>query len=218
MFSREAETNLDPYFRIVYLLEVIAVLATVGGMLLAWWEGQQTFTLFGLLNRSIDELRTRSPHVLAQPLIVLWLVLPSVLVSGLRSITGVLVVPVSYRWLALAVCGVALIALAHFYINFGEDIPDHSPLKDGTIRAGFWLTTSSTAILALLILSEGAIKPRRDTFAASGPTTTVDDAERIWRGEYQTCPYCGMLNEPGAKSCTNCHNLLFDFTRDKRGK
>jgi hypothetical protein len=69
-----------------------------------------------------------------------------------------------------------------------------------------------------LILSEGAIKPRRDPFAASGPTAPVDDAERLWRGEYQTCPYCGMMNEPGAKSCYSCHNLLFDFTRDKRGK
>jgi RNA polymerase-binding transcription factor DksA len=39
----------------------------------------------------------------------------------------------------------------------------------------------------------------------------VTDAERLWKGDYQTCPHCGMLNEPGARTCYNCQNLLFSF-------
>jgi len=68
-------------------------------------------------------------------------------------------------------------------------------------------------ILGLLVLVEGTIKEPEKTWAAQGPATgvPVDDAERLWRGDYQACPYCGMLNEPQARTCVNCHNLLFNF-------
>lgn len=218
MFDRKARRNLDPYFHVLYAMQLIAVIATAAGLFLAWWGGPQTQTLtaFDLLNQSVDKLHTRKPSIFIQPLVVLWLIAPSIAVSAVRSFTGVLVAPVWYRRLALAVWGIAALALAHFYINYGHELTPDSPLKNGHIQIGFWLTGSSTAILGLLILAEGIIKPP-DTWAVQGFVTggPVDDAERLWRGEYLTCPHCGMLNELGARSCFNCHNILFDFRDEK---
>jgi len=213
----EDQPRLDPYFRVVYAMQFVAVIAIVAGLLLTWWTGrEQAMSGFDLLGMTTDDLEQRSPHVLAQPLVVLWALWPVVVVSGLRGFTGMLVTPVSYRGLALVMWGFSLLALGHFYINFGEDLPERSPLIDGHVSEGFWLTASSCAILGLLILTEYLIRPPyRDPFKSSRvkPSEAVDDAERLWQGQYMTCPYCGMLNEPGARACYNCKNLLFDFSR-----
>ena len=215
MFSWKIKRNLDPYFRVVYALQFVAVLTTVVGLFLVWWDGGDSgaLTAFDLLSRSTDELQERQLTVLAHPLTVLWLLWPSLVLSGLRSFTGILVAPVWYRRLALAAWVAAALAVAHFYINFGDELAANSPLKDGTIQAGFWVTGSATAFLGLLILVEGAIRPQDDPWMVQEPVngSPVEDAERLWRGEYLTCPHCGMLNEPGARSCYNCHNLLFNF-------
>ena len=94
---------------------------------------------------------------------------------------------------------------------------EHSPLKDGVIDSGFWLTGSSTALLGGLIIAEGLIKPQDDPFAGQPPSSgPVDDAARIWEGDYQTCPFCGMLNDPQARKCYNCNNLLFNLMQNDR--
>jgi len=186
-------------------MQLIAAAAMVAGMLLVWWAGEETFRGVDLLARSLEEFKERSPHALVQPLVVLWLIGPAIVMSGLRGVTGALVTPVSYRRLALVLWLVAMLALGHYYINYEEDIPDRSPLHDGTVQQGFWLTGSSTTLLGLLILTEWVIRPpARDPFAAPQESGPVEDADRLWRGEYVTCPYCGMLNEPGARSCYNC--------------
>jgi hypothetical protein len=218
VFSYKVKQNRDPHYRIVYALEFITVLIALLGLALVWWRGGDTYNAFGLLSRSTAELKERDPNVLGQPLIILWLVWPSILVSGLRSFTGILVTPVSYRMLALSAWIVALGALAHFYINFGMgEISELSPLKDGDLQQGFWVTAVPTAILGLLILGESLLKPGKDPFIVKdGPSAPVTDAEKLWRGEYLSCPYCGTLNEPGAKTCYACTNLLFNFMDEKK--
>ena len=210
MFSWKQKSDLDPYFRIVYALQLAAVVATFAGMFLIWWEGIERMTALDLLGRTTDEIERRSPQLLGQPLMVLWLLWPSVVVSGLRSFTGILVTPVSCRRLALAAWLAAMAAIIHFYISLGEDAAA-SPLREGEIRPGFWLTGSATVLLGLLLLVEGLIKPREAFFRMDEPAQPVSDAESLWRGDYLTCPYCGMLNHPQAKTCYNCRNLLFNF-------
>jgi hypothetical protein len=217
VFSWRVKANLDPYYRAVYILQLIAVITVVSGLFLVWWDGVETFTAWHLLDRSLDEIRERSVTVLGQPLVVLWLLWPSVVVSALRSCTGVLVTPVAFRRLALVTWGVSVLVLAHFYVNFGDDIPARSPLRNGEIQIGFWLTGSSTVILGLLILVEGLIKPKEPIFSVREEVTgPVNDPDRLWRGDYMTCPFCGMLNEPSARSCYNCNNLLFNFSDEER--
>jgi len=213
VFEYKVRRNLDPYFRAVYIMQCIAVLAMVAGLFLVWWNGSESgLTALDILNQSTKELRARHPSVIGQPLMVLWALLPCILVGGLRAITGVMVTPVWYRRLALVAWVLALLALAHFYINYGNELYKHSPLKDGEIGIGFWLTTSSTVIVGLLILSEYVIREPDRTWIVQGPAEgPVHDAERLWRGEYITCPHCGMLNELDAKACYNCKNLLFSF-------
>jgi hypothetical protein len=218
VFDWKSRQNLDPYYRAVYILQFFAALAMVAGFFLIWWDspnGDQR--AYDLLARSVKQLRERDPAVIGQPLVVLWLLVPAWMISALRGFTGLLVTPVSYRKLALVAWVAALLALGHFYVSYGAELEDRSPLKDGVIDIGFWLTGSSTVLLGALILTEGLIKPRDDPFAnqplTSGP---VDDAERIWEGNYQTCPYCGMLNDPQARKCYNCNNLLFQFMQDDK--
>lgn len=219
MFTRDFDQpDVDPYFRALYLLQFVAALAITAGMALTWWSGMRDYSAFDLLGRSINRFKEDRLFAVFQPLLLLWLLWPLVLISLLRGITGILVTPVSYRVLALVLWVVALLVLAHFYINFGdEDLSDQAPLKNGVLAVGFWLTSTSTTLLGLLILAEMVIKPQDvDRFAPHGPATMVDDAERIWRGDYQSCPYCGTLNEPGAKTCYSCHNLLFSITDDSK--
>ena len=208
MFERDTGPVLDPYFRAVYLMQIIAVFATLAGMGLAWWRGEVDYSAYRLLNFTLMPLREGDPAVVGQPFLVLWLIVPSLVVSGLRGMTGVIVAPVTLRRLALAVWIVSVLSLVHFIINFGPPATDRAVLGYGTIQPGFWLTVSSTVILGMLIASEWVIRPPLPREAAR----PLDDAGRIWRGEYQTCPHCGMLNEPDAKACVNCSNLLFNFT------
>jgi hypothetical protein len=216
VFSYKFKQNRDPHYRVAYTLQFITVIVAVIGLALVWWRGSDTYNAFGLLGRSTAELKERSPNTLGQPLIILWLRWPSIVISGMRSFTGILVTPVSYRMLALAAWIIALGALAHFYINFGGgDIPERSPLKDGTLQAGFWVTAVPTLLLGLLILSESLLKPNKDPFLTQPPAAPVVDAERLWRGDYTSCPVCGTLNEPSAKTCYNCRYLLFNFMEEK---
>ncbi len=216
MFEFKVKRNLDPYFRAVYIMQLIAVIAITAGLFLVWWDGHMsTLTALDILDQSTVELRARNPRVIGQPLMVLWALLPCIVIGGLRAITGVLVTPVWYRRLALVAWGLALLALAHFYVNYGSELDEHSPLKEGSIGIGFWLTTSSTVILGLLILAEYVIREPDRTWMVQGPSGgPVQDAERLWRGEYLTCPHCGMLNDLDAKACYNCKNLLFSFHDD----
>ncbi|GEM_PF-2460723 len=213
---KQRKSHLDPYFRAVYIMELIAVAATIAGLFLVWWDGRETYTAFTFLKRSADRLMQRDVRLLGQPLIVLWLLWPSILISTLRGITGLLVTPVAFRRLALFAWIIAMLVLTHFYISFSEEVDIHSPLRDGSIQRGFWLSAWSILITGLLILTEYLIRAPEDDFTSQPLTSEpVSDAEKLWRGEYQTCPYCGMLNEPHAKSCYNCHNLLFDFRTSK---
>jgi hypothetical protein len=216
VFNWRDETDTRrPYFRAVYLMQLIAVGVMVTGLFLVWWSGANSQTLFDLLNHSLSKLRARKPSVIADPFALLWLLWPLMIVAGLRGFTGILVSPVSYRRLALLLWVPAMMALAHFYVNFGDDLPDNSPLKIGAIGLGFWLTGSSAVILGLLMLLEGAIKPPDRSYLPRGvPHGAVDDAERLRKGDYQTCPHCGMLNEPDARTCYHCRNLLFSFDRE----
>jgi hypothetical protein len=219
VFSWKTQPNLDPYLRAAYAMQCISVLAILGGLFLVWWQGPaiENLTAFNLFNRSLDDLRERDPKFIAQPLNVLWLLWPAILISAIRGVTGILVTPVWFRRLALVAWVAALLALGHFYINYGDELAKVSPVKDWEIGIGFWLTASSTVILGLLILTEGIIKAPDLTWMPPQPTAKgpVNDAERLWRGEYLTCPHCGMLNELGSKTCFNCHNLLFDFRGDQ---
>ncbi|NDJ74950.1 MAG: hypothetical protein GYB65_01715 [Chloroflexi bacterium] len=209
-----ASGRLDKYFRVVHALQLVAVLAMLAGMVLTWWSNGEEYNLFRLLNESLDLLRQRSFDLIAQPLGVLWAIWPGFVLAFMRAFTGVMVVPVSYRRLALILWGVSALALGHFLVVFGMgDVPSRSPLAAGEVQIGYWLTASSTLILGLLILTEWTIRGPEFSVTPPGQSGPVDDAERLWRGEYLTCPFCGMLNEPGARACYNCKNLLFDFTQ-----
>jgi hypothetical protein len=213
---RKRDHNLDPYFRVVYIMQFIAAWAILAGFFLTWWEGDDPQTVFNLLQRSIDLLVDRDPHLIGQPLVVLWLLWPVFFAGMLRAFTGILVQPVSYRTLALVAWIAAMLVLGHFYINFGDELADNSPLKNGSIGDGFWLTASSVTILGLLILTEFLIRePDPLLVRQRPPSGAVDDAQRIWEGDYQTCPHCGMINEPDARTCYNCRNLLFSFGPEK---
>lgn len=214
MFNWQARRqNLDPTFRAVYALQFGAALALLAGLFLVWWQstvGDET--AFDLLERSLSMLRARDPNLIGQPLIGLWLIAPALLIGLLRGLTGLLVTPVSYRILALVACGALFFALAHYWISFGSTLEEHAPLKDGRIGIGFWLSGAAAAILLLLLLTEGLIRPTEDPFRGQRETGgPVDDVERLWQGDYQTCPHCGMLNQPGARRCFQCNNLLFSF-------
>lgn len=218
MFDWRTRQNLDPYFRVVYVMQFVAALAMVAGGFLIWWDGpHDDQRVYDLLARSMEQIRERDPAVIGQPLVVLWLLIPMWVISALRGFTGLLVTPVSYRTLALVAWVVAMLALGHFFVSYGDELEENSPLKDGVIDVGFWLTSSSTAILGGLIIIEGIIKPRDDLFAQQPPSSgPVEDAARIWEGDYQTCPYCGMLNDPHARKCYNCSNLLFNVSQEDR--
>ncbi len=217
MFSWKVkdESKLVPLFRTVHFLQLVAVLTIAAGLFLVWWKSDSTLTAFDLFGRGITRLKDRDPTGTINPLLVLWLLWPVILVCGLRAIIGMMVAPVSHRWLAFLLWGVAMLALAHFFFTFGNSLPDKSPLDAGTLGAGYWLTGLSAVFLGLLLGLETLIKLPDRPWKQQGPVRggPVDDAERLWRGEYQTCPHCGMLNEPGARTCYNCQNLLFDFDR-----
>ncbi len=106
----------------------------------------------------------------------------------------------------------ASIATPH---SSSDGLPENSPLRAGAIGAGYRLTVLAVVILGLLVGFEARIKLPDRPWAQQGRVRggPVEDAERLWRGDYQTCPHCGMLNEPGARTCYNCQNLLFDFDR-----
>ncbi|MBN1565216.1 MAG: hypothetical protein JXA10_15330 [Anaerolineae bacterium] len=220
---RNRDHNLDPYFRAVYIVQFIAAWAVLAGFFLIWWNpdhpASDPQTLFHLLDRSLDMLADRDPHLIGQPLIVLWLLWPDLFAGLLRGFTGILVQPVEFRILAAVAWIAAMLTLGHFYINFGEELAEKSPLKNGSIGAGFWLTASSVTVLGLLILTEFIIrKPDPTIFRQKPPSGAVDDAQRLWEGDYQTCPHCGMINEPDARACYNCRNLLFSFGPEKEEK
>lgn len=212
--ARENNPALDKYFRAVYGMQVVAVLSTLGGMALAWWNGAVHYSALDLLNLALSPLAARDSALTGQPLIVLWLLVPSLAVSGLRGVTGMLVTPVAYRWLALVLCGISGLVLAHFYLNTGAVAVSRDGLDAGSLGPGFWLTGSSSVILGLLILAEWTIRPPLSAFAPGGGPPPTDDPARRWQGGYQSCPSCGVLNPPDARRCYNCRRLLF-FTVDR---
>ena len=217
MFSWKVrdESKLVPIFRTVHFLQFVAVITITAGLFLVWWKSDPALTAFDLFGKGITRLKNRDVSGAVNPLLVLWLLWPLIVVSLLRAITGLVVAPVSYRWLALLLWGVAMLALAHFSVTYNDSLPENSPLEAGAIGMGFWLTAMSVVILGPLVAVESRIKLPDRPWAQQGLVRggPVDDAERLWRGDYQTCPHCGMLNEPGARTCYNCQNLLFDFDR-----
>jgi hypothetical protein len=209
------ESKLVPIFRTVFLLQLAAAITITAGLFLVWWDSEESLSALDLLNKSIARLLERNVTGASHPLLVLWLLCPIVVITMLRAITGILVAPVSYHWLAMITWGAALLALVHFWITFGGDLPDNSPLEEGTLGGGYWLDGAAIVILGLLLTAEARIRLPDNPWATQGPVHggPVADAERLWRGDYQTCPHCGMLNEPGSRTCYNCQNLLFDFDR-----
>jgi hypothetical protein len=210
------ESKLVPIFRTVHFLQLVAVITITTSLFLVWWKSDPTMTAFDLFGRGITRLKNRDVSGAINPLLVLWLLWPLIVAALLRAITGMIVAPVSYRVLALLLWGAAMLALVHFFVTFGSSpLPENSPLDAGAVGPGFWLTGLALVILGLLLAFETRIKLPDRPWAQQGPVRSgpVDDAERLWRGDYQTCPHCGMLNEPGARTCYNCQNLLFDFDR-----
>ena len=71
VFSWKVKRNLDPYFRAVYAMQLIAVGAVVAGLFLAWWGSSHGdhLTAFDILDRSTTELRQRKPTGIVQPLV-----------------------------------------------------------------------------------------------------------------------------------------------------
>jgi len=209
------ERNLLPYFRVVHFLQLVAVGAMVTGLFLVWWKDGDSLSGFRLLDKSITRLLNRDVAGMGHPLLILWLLWPVVIVTGLRAAIGLMVPPVSFGWLGLVMWVLAALALVHFYVTFGDDLPDYSPLDDGSIRVGYCLTVMAVGLLGALLLIETRIRQPEDPWASQGVVRggPVDDARRLWEGAYQTCPHCGMLNEPGARTCFNCQNLLFDLKR-----
>jgi hypothetical protein len=209
------ESRLVPIFRTVFFLQLVAVMVIAAGLFLVWWKNGESLSALDLMHKSISRLLKRDVSGTSQPLLVLWLLCPVLIIAGLRAFTGMLVAPVSYHWLALVAWVAAVLALAHFELTFGSGLPDNSPLEEGKIGIGYWLTGAGVLCLGLLLTVEARIKLPDIPWATQGPVRggPVDDAERLWQGDYQTCPHCGMLNEPGARTCYNCQNLLFDFDR-----
>lgn len=203
--------NVDPLYRAVYLVQFVLMIAAFAGLFLVWWRSTGADqNAFDLLGDSIEKLSERDPTIIGQPLILLWLLLPLMAISAMRGFTGLLVTPVSYRVFAWISWVVAMLVLAHFLINFGSELSEDSPLKDGRIGIGFWVSGGAITLLGAMLTAETLIHPPEDPLAgkpvAGGP---VEDAQRLWEGDYQTCPHCGMLNEPKARKCYNCNNLLF---------
>jgi len=220
MFSRTIGPEpRDPYFRAVHLMQLIMVVIIIAGLIFHWWEGAaKTFSGFGLMSQGLKPLLDIDPDVLGQPLLTLWLLWPAIVIAGMRGVAGVLVTPVSFRLLSLVALLIGAGAVGHFYINFGVGtLPDASPLPQGEIQIGFWISTIATVGAILLTLVEYIIQPHYDPFAKplQASPTPVTDPERLWQGDYKSCPYCGTLNEPGAKACYGCHNLLFNFMDEK---
>lgn len=202
------------YVRLLHAMQLVAVGCMIAGFFLVWWDARDPQSYWDLLNRSTHELRARDPNFIGQPLMVLWFLWPVLIASTLRGLTGILVTPVWYRRLALVAWVLALLSLGHYYINWGEDLPERSPLRDGVIGIGFWLTLSSAAILGVLILAEWFFRdPDEGTiFAAQETVRNQDEATAkgpAWQDEFVTCPYCGMLNDRRAEACMSCGNVLF---------
>lgn len=214
---KEEQKSIDPLFRRVYALQLVAVIGIWAGLFFIWWDAPEPLTIWRLLERSTRELRRIDPRFLAQPLLLLWLLWPSLLLSSARSLTGLLVQPVSFRWLALSLWVVSMLPLIHYYINYGgETISEHSPLKDGVIGDGFWVTGVASVALGVLLFIETLIR-EPEVFPVRQPLGgAVQDAEALWQGKYLACPVCGTLNEPNARVCHDCKSLLFrpdDVTR-----
>ncbi len=95
------ESKLVPLFRTVYFLQLVAVLTMVVGLFLVWWNSDQSLNAFDLFDRGITRLMDRDRTGTINPLLVLWLLWPVLLISGLRGLIGLMVPPVSFGWLAL---------------------------------------------------------------------------------------------------------------------
>ncbi len=207
---------VEPVFRRVYALEAVAALAMLAGFALVWWQGHDPETAFNLFDRGSRELRHRDPRFVFQPLLVLWLMWPSLVISGVRGLTGIVVQPVSFRWLAQTMWGISVLPLVHFYLNYRESIPEFSPLQDGSIGTGFWITGGAVILLGGALLIESLIHEPEDWGAPPPVTLPADEAQVLWDGKYLACPVCGMLNDPQARTCASCRSLLFNFEPERK--
>ncbi|NLX08639.1 MAG: hypothetical protein GXY36_03200 [Chloroflexi bacterium] len=199
--------------RVVYLLQLAAVLTMAVGMTLVWWQDTGTLTALDLLERSTRELQERSGRVIGQPLLVLWLLVPVIIVAASRSVAGLLVTPVSLWWLALATWLLALLAVSHFLIAFGGELPAEAPLLPGTIQPGYWLTALAVIALGVLLVGEVVFRPRRvDRFMTPPPKVSLVEPEPVEEeSRYINCPYCGALNVHDASVCLQCQNVLVNL-------
>jgi hypothetical protein len=207
--------NRENTLKAVYMLQLVAAISMLLGLCLSWWEsGSHHYTALRLFQRSLDLLEERSVSPLFQPTLALWLLWPVIIGSVLRGATGMIVPLVSFRRQIQVFWFFAMLVLIHFYISFGAEQRDVQPsAADGSIDIGYWLTCSSTILLGMLLLIEWILTPRVDKWQLKGTIKPITD-DQLWSGEYRSCPYCGMLNNPKAKSCYNCRNLLFNF-KDK---
>lgn len=211
---RDVRPELTPRqeraLRAIYALQLAAALVAFGCTFAVWWRGPVAFTLWELLSRTLAQLEARSPDLLGQPLITLWLLLPAAGVGVLRGMAGALVAPVGYFRLAIAAVLAAVFALAHFYVAFGRGAPADSALAEGAVRPGYGLAVAANGLLALLVAAELLARPRRRRFEPRERVHgLVDDLERLRRGDFRACPHCGAANEPAARRCGRCTMLLF---------
>ncbi len=207
--------NRENTLKAVYMLQLVAAISMLLGLCLSWWEsGSHHYTALRLFQRSFDLLEEHSVSPLFQPTLALWLLLPVMIGSVLRGATGMIVPFVSFGRQMLVFWFIAMLVLIHFYISFGAEQRDIQPsLADGSIDIGYWLTSTSTILLGVALITEQVLTPRLDKWLHKGVIKPVTD-DQLWAGAYRSCPYCGMLNDPKAKSCYNCRNLLFNF-KDK---
>lgn len=139
---------------------------------------------------------------------LMWLLPPIIILSILRGLSGMFNYEVPYRRQSFILSGVASLAMAWFYINFGDENQAGFTQTFGELEFGYWLTLSSLILLIALLVVESNL-PERDPKLVRISRLASDDPERLWEGHYKSCTYCGSPNDPDAKRCGYCGITLF---------
>ncbi len=195
---------MSRYFRMTYGMQAIAAINVLIAIFLPW------HTEFGsatdLLARPFENWSF--PVSLFNVWWLMWLIPPIVLLSIIRGLSGIFNYEVPFQRTSLTLSGVASLAMAWFYISFGDKSTSGFRQTFGELQFGYWLTLSSLILLIILIIVEINL-PEHDPEILRISRLAPDDPERIWKGHYRSCPYCGSPNDPQVKRCNACGITLF---------